>query len=150
VLLDGNWVRSEEESATMNMIRVLHLTPSGELAQVTSGPHVPLLTSLNSTCLLPATAEDIKILDLYTDLTWLPKYNEGIDTESKSDRASSEGPGQNEEEQEKQLTKRELGRMKNKRRVLEKAQEAADKEEPATKRNKGDQDIIMDIDRDHA
>jgi len=150
VLLDGNWVHSEEEGATTNMIRVLHLTPSGELAEVTSGPHVPLLTSLNSTYLLPATAEDIKILDLYTDLTWLPKYNEGIDIESKSNRAPSEGP---EEEQEKQLSKRELGRLKNKRKVLEKAQKAADKtleEEPATKRNKGGQDIVMDIDRDHA
>lgn len=31
VFLDGNWVRSEEESATTNMIRVLHLTPSGEV-----------------------------------------------------------------------------------------------------------------------
>jgi tRNA (guanine-N(7)-)-methyltransferase subunit TRM82 len=31
VLLDGNWVRSEEGSATTNMIRVLHLTPSGEV-----------------------------------------------------------------------------------------------------------------------
>ncbi len=89
---------------------------------------------------------------MYTDLTWLPKFNEGIDTESKSDRAPSEGPGQNEEEEEKQLSKRELGRLKNKRKVLEKAQKAADKmleEEPATKRNKSDQDI-MDIDRDHA
>ena len=31
VLLDGNWIRSEEESVTTNMIRVLHLTPSGEV-----------------------------------------------------------------------------------------------------------------------
>lgn len=78
-----------------------------------------------------ATAEDIKQLDLYTDLTWLPKHNEGID---KSDRAPSEGPGENEEEQ---LTKRELGRMKNKRRVLEKVQEASEKalEEPVNETN---------------
>ena len=77
----------------------------------------------------------------------MPKYNEGIDTESKSDRAPSEDPGQNEEEQEKHLSKRELGRLKNKRKVLEKAQKAADRtleEEPVTKRNKADQDI-MDI-----
>lgn len=75
----------------------------------------------------------MKQLDLYTDLTWMPKHNEGID---KSDRAPSEGPAENEEEQ---LTKRELGRMKNKRRVLEKVQEASEKaleEGPVMKRTK--------------
>ena len=29
VLLDGNWTGPGEEGATTNMIRVLHLTPSG-------------------------------------------------------------------------------------------------------------------------
>lgn len=39
VLLDGNWTGPGEESATANMVRVLHLTPSdGEVIHIFHHP----------------------------------------------------------------------------------------------------------------
>ncbi|KAF8630455.1 hypothetical protein AX15_002907 [Amanita polypyramis BW_CC] len=168
-LLDGSWTSSGEGDQTTSMIRALQLTTSGELAELSStelGSYAALLTSLNTTCLRQTTAEEIKKLDFYTDLTWLPKYNEGIDSEgggNKSDPTSSELPSQpeNDQGQEKELTKRELGRLKNKRKVLARAQEAADRvlddinegavemrgaAEPATKKGKVEHENSMDVD----
>ncbi|KAK2463593.1 hypothetical protein APHAL10511_004344 [Amanita phalloides] len=139
-ILDGSWTHPGEDDTTTNVVRILRLTPSGELAEVTSGPHDHLLGSLME---FSAATTGSKNLDFYTDLTWLPKRNGSIDTDAKSDLAPSEGLAGSNEEQEKQLTKRELGRLRNKRKVQARAQEAAvaaledeEKAEPTTKRIK--------------
>ena len=115
---------------------------------------------------MSATPEDTKKLDLYGDLTAMPKYS----SDASSDQAeplpigapqlsasetvkSTKGKGKAE------LSKKELGRIKNKQKVLEKAQEKTRKasepagsEEPEAKRARSeatseheskDDDVVM-------
>ncbi|THG97223.1 hypothetical protein EW026_g4740 [Hermanssonia centrifuga] len=101
-----------------------------------------LLTSLNTTCVLPATASDLKTLDLYSALSSLPKnvdpehdpmrrenQNQNLDAfeiESvASSRAGTPIPGGSKKGKAKSggPTQRELARMKNKKAVLAKMQE---------------------------
>lgn len=112
VAVDAAW--SEEGPTHTNksaMIRVLKLS-SGQLAEATLDS--PLLSSLNERCLLPATADDLQKLDLYGDLTSMPKGSDvGQDPGS---RHLDENPIG------KQVSKKELGRLKSKQAVLEKVQ----------------------------
>ncbi|KIL69353.1 hypothetical protein M378DRAFT_184523 [Amanita muscaria Koide BX008] len=156
VLLDGNWNQlGTQEAPVTSLVRVLYMTPTGELAEAASeqlGSSTALLTSLNSTerltKRLTATVAELKKLNLYTDLTWLPKHNEGIDPETsdKPERATSEMRAPTEADmdgdQEKQMTKRELARLKNKKKVLAKAQEAANKDVGVVEEDGGDDEPV--------
>ncbi|PFH51854.1 hypothetical protein AMATHDRAFT_2753 [Amanita thiersii Skay4041] len=125
VLLDINWKETRppvsprnDENASTSLVRVLTLNSTGQFAEPRPsqlGSHMSLLATLNSIRLL-ATTNDLKKQDVYANLTWLPKYNErGAPAEGNT------GPDNPEE----QMTKRQLGRLKNKKAVLAKAQEIA-------------------------
>ncbi|RDB23684.1 tRNA (guanine-N(7)-)-methyltransferase non-catalytic subunit TRM82 [Hypsizygus marmoreus] len=121
VSLDGNWSESGLDSTAgePRFIRVLDVL-SGEL--VDRALDSPLLASLNAKCLLPAYAEDLKRLDLYGDLTSMPKNtSEGDQDQGGDTPLPSEGTPP-----EKPVNKKVLGRLKNKRAVLDKVQEIAE------------------------
>ncbi|KAF9218502.1 hypothetical protein BS17DRAFT_742044 [Gyrodon lividus] len=90
-----------------------------------------VLDCLNSTCSLSATADDLKVLDLYSDLSSLPK-NVEAEAESQArepsetlpERAEDSGAGDivSTAGNDKGLTKRAFGRMKHKR-ALERLQQ---------------------------
>lgn len=104
-----------------------------------------LLSSLNSTCILPATDADIKALDLYNALSSMPKNvdteNDAIQRDDVIEIAAHGGeinPSENPVKTqgrgrkghrgkhngaEGELTQRELGRLKNKKALLAKLQQ---------------------------
>ncbi|KAF8637615.1 hypothetical protein AX17_002684 [Amanita inopinata Kibby_2008] len=140
-LLDGTWNSgsAEEDSRAGTSSLVYTLVLSASLLQLVEllpsdlGTHAAVLSSLNSTCLLPATVEDLRKLDSYADLTWLPKHNDTIDQEGRAKpghvpfEATGLPEGGPHDVEEKQLTKRELGRLKSKMAVLAKAKETPEK-----------------------
>ncbi|KIM44673.1 hypothetical protein M413DRAFT_442627 [Hebeloma cylindrosporum] len=139
VSLDGEWLpEGVEDSPRCESMDSLN-GPMAKLLKIAGGKFVedsetlkPLVNSLNSGSLLPATSEDLKRLDLYSDLVTLPKYVDD-DTEtndvtrqdmpigapdlSSSEMAKSRGKGKTE------LSKKELGRLKLKQAVMAKANE---------------------------
>ncbi|GLB41843.1 putative required for the formation of N(7)-methylguanine at position 46 (m7G46) in tRNA [Lyophyllum shimeji] len=134
VSLDGNWPEATSEKPEKAFVRVLDAT-SGELAEATLAS--PLLDALNSAALQPASTEDLEQLDLYGDLSAMPKGHEPEEGGDASTKA--EAP----------VTKRTIGRLRNKQAVLEKAQAmatatastpAADDEvqEPSAKKTKSE------------
>ncbi|KAF8551355.1 WD40 repeat-like protein [Imleria badia] len=80
-----------------------------------------LLDSLNTICSLPAAAEDLQALDLYSDLSSLPKSIDGEQGGRVLERLKSSHEPQEDEPTEESasvsvgLTKRALGRLKHKR-----------------------------------
>ncbi|KAG5650540.1 hypothetical protein H0H81_011869 [Sphagnurus paluster] len=141
VSLDGNWSDKSKKS----FVHVLELSSSGEFLEVMR--ELPLLATLNSKCLHPASEENIKELDLYGDLAAMPK-----NTEAENDQ---DGETPTPADAEKTTNKKVLGRLKNKQAVLEKAQAIAsasvlgDSEgikEPDAKKTKsehGSEDVVM-------
>ncbi|KAF8967637.1 WD40-repeat-containing domain protein [Flammula alnicola] len=121
VNLDGAWLAqtesvslsTEEQSGSKAgpMAKILKVS-GGELVE-DSETLKPLIDSLNSRSLLPATPESLKKLALYSDLVSLPKYADPFE----GDDAKAKGKGKTE------LSKKELGRMKTKQAVLAKAME---------------------------
>ncbi|KAG6853880.1 hypothetical protein C0991_000345, partial [Blastosporella zonata] len=131
VTLDGNWT-DDTEPGIKSFVHVLEVSGSGELTKSTSSQ---IIESLNSKALLPgsyhtplstsallltsnnypATAEDLKKLELYNDLVAMPKGNDA-DNDQEGDGAAPEPEKQN---------KKILGRLKNKQKVLEKEQALA-------------------------
>ncbi|KAJ6581834.1 WD40-repeat-containing domain protein [Mycena capillaripes] len=110
VCLDGQWSESGSDVAdsTPAMVRVLKLS-ADKLIEV-SADTLPLLSSLNSKCLLSATPAELKALDLYQTLSALPKNNE---TEhDPMDREPIENPSDG-----KEISRKELGRLKSKKAV---------------------------------
>ncbi|KAG6908959.1 hypothetical protein DXG01_002565 [Tephrocybe rancida] len=140
VTLDGNWTDGTEPS-TKCFVLVVDISESGEL--VKSITTSPICEALNSKVLLPASAEDLKKLELYNDLVAMPKGNDAENEEG--DIAAPEPEKQN---------KKILGRLKNKQKVLEKEQALASApgtsddgaKEPDAKKPRsevGDKDVVM-------
>ncbi|KAJ3507396.1 hypothetical protein NLJ89_g6329 [Agrocybe chaxingu] len=77
VSLDGEWRNPEAEaevgSLPSPMVKILRVS-SGNLSEDLESKKA-LVNSLNSRSLLPATPDDLKKLDLYGDLTSMPKYH---------------------------------------------------------------------------
>ncbi|KAJ7656294.1 WD40 repeat-like protein [Mycena polygramma] len=147
VCLDGLW-SEDATNSTPTMVRVVRLF-ADKLVEVTADA-VPLLSSLNSKCLLPATPAELKALDLYSPLSALPKNTE---TEhDPMDREPLENPDDG-----KEVSRKELGRLKSKKAVAKvqttRPAGEAELEERSTKRAKsehddvgegGSRDVIMD------
>lgn len=143
VSVDANWSEDSPENPETKsaMIRVLKAS-SGELTEATLDS--PLLRSLNGMCMLPATADDLRKLDLYGDLVSMPKGTEAEQELEILSPSESAAMG-------KQISKKELGRLRSKQAVLAKLQsnvegvtdiprsEGDDTKEPQTKKTKSDQ-----------
>ncbi|KAG6897821.1 hypothetical protein C0992_010625 [Termitomyces sp. T32_za158] len=157
VTLDGNWVDGTEPMHKCFFL-VIEISESGELSKSTSESLI--INALNSTVLLPgmhrtfymsnrltqsnttATEDDLEKLELYNDLVAMPKGYEG-ENDLDGDKPS---------EPEKQ-SKRILGRLKNKEKVLQKERQLASAvddgtKEPDVKKAKsnagdGEQDVNM-------
>jgi len=115
--LDGNWTEGTPEKSEKAFVRVLN--SSGGLVEATR--ESPLLATLNSGSLHPASADDIKRLDLYGDLIAMPKSNEADHDQEGDVPTPAEAPA----------SKKTLGRLKNKQAVLEKVQAMASVSTPA-------------------
>ncbi|KAG5719661.1 tRNA (guanine-N(7)-)-methyltransferase subunit TRM82, partial [Termitomyces sp. T112] len=138
VTLDGNW-SDGTEPITKCFVLAIEISESGELSKSTS--ESPVTRTLNSTALLPATEDDLKRLELYNDLVAMPK---GFEAEN--DPEGDTAPP----EPEKQ-SKRILGRLKNKQKVLDKERELAvavddEVKEPDAKKTKSDVGGQQDVD----
>ncbi|KAF7356394.1 tRNA (guanine-N(7)-)-methyltransferase non-catalytic subunit TRM82 [Mycena venus] len=109
VCLDGQW-GVDSADGTPVMVRVVRLS-GDKLVEVSGNDVPPLLSSLNSKCLLPTTPAELKALDLFLPLSALPKNN---DVEhDPMDREGFDNPG---------VSKKELGRLKSKKAVAAKVQ----------------------------
>ncbi|KAF8141817.1 WD40 repeat-like protein [Boletus edulis] len=113
VLLDADF--SEESDASNEHPRKLVQIVQWSIDKFVDAGSSMLLDSLNTICSLPATAEDLQTLDLYSDLVTLPK---SIDREQGSQGNEAE-PTEGCPSGSVGLTKRALGRQKHKR-ALEK------------------------------
>ncbi|KAI0630672.1 WD40-repeat-containing domain protein [Trametes polyzona] len=121
VLLDSAWEEtpSEQPADSTSPVRVL----SWQDATLIDAPghDTPLLTALNSNGRVPATAAELKALDLYAALSALPKNvdpeHDPLIRDTLSEVAVEGAP------EGKQLTQRELGRLKKKKALLAKVQE---------------------------
>ncbi|KNZ74606.1 tRNA (guanine-N(7)-)-methyltransferase subunit TRM82 [Termitomyces sp. J132] len=138
VTLDGNW-SDGTEPRTKCFVLAIEISESGEVQP--SYTHVFLTRTLNSTALLPATEDDLKRLELYNDLVAMPKGFE-VENDPEGDTAPPEP--------EKQ-SKRILGRLKNKQKVLDKERELAvavddEVKEPDAKKTKSDVGGQQDVD----
>ncbi|KAJ7117685.1 WD40-repeat-containing domain protein [Mycena epipterygia] len=151
VCLDGQWSESGAASATESaptMVRVVRLS-AGTLVEVSDESITPLLSSLNSKCVLPANMAELKTLDLYLSLSALPKNNDA--EHDPMDREIVENPG--DDGQTKDISRKELGRLKSKKAIakVQSTRPAGDElEERSTKRAKSEQDdegsadVVMD------
>lgn len=122
VSLDGQWSSGEPDGTALSenspMVRTVKKS-LGELIE-TFDTHKSLIDSLNFKGLLPAGTEDFKKLDLYNDLTSMPKYI------ADAENVTAEGPeistmtsdATTSTAAAKELSKKELGRMKSKQAVL--------------------------------
>ncbi|KAF8216772.1 WD40-repeat-containing domain protein [Mycena galopus ATCC 62051] len=142
VCLDGQWSETGVDSTDSNptIVRVVKLSgdksSASQLVEVSSDAG-PLVSSLNSKCLLPATPTEVKALELYLPLSALPKNNEA--EHDPMDREPLESLGD-----EKEISKKELGRLKSKQAVA-KVQSTrpageGELEEPSTKKAKSEHD----------
>jgi len=88
-----------------------------QLKEVGESSDIMLLRSLNSSCLLPATPADLKSLDLYAHLSSMPK-NSSDEVDGAGDGIPQGSRNKNKkigQDQTPTATKRELGRLKNKK-----------------------------------
>ncbi|KAI6024436.1 WD40-repeat-containing domain protein [Pisolithus marmoratus] len=139
ILLDADYGSKAKPDGVGKLVRVVRWH-SDEFLEVDTSP---LLQSLNSACVIPATLTELKALDLYSDLASLPKH---VDDEPGSQsREQSELPGHGGSgvsvNVEKSLPKRTLGRLKHKlalQRLLQAQAEGAESEAPDTKRPKAE------------
>ncbi|KAL1762840.1 FAD dependent oxidoreductase-domain-containing protein [Schizophyllum commune] len=102
VSLDFQW--GDEASRTGTSVKLLQVV-DGKLTEATEQP--PIVTTLNTTCLKPATND---ALDLYGALASMPKFNIPVQEEEGDATPVPDEP----------MTKRQMGRMKNKSAVLAK------------------------------
>ncbi|KAI0083845.1 WD40 repeat-like protein [Irpex rosettiformis] len=124
VLVDGE--RETDAGVDQGLVRLLHWTSGQLIEDPSSADENALLKSLNSTCKIPATSEDIKTLDIYSALSAMPKH---VDPEhdpfegttSRTSLEKSQG-----KRKAKELSQRGQARLKKKQAVLAKMQEQAD------------------------
>ncbi|KAL1667097.1 FAD dependent oxidoreductase-domain-containing protein [Schizophyllum commune] len=105
ISLDFQW--GDEASRAGTSVMALQLV-DGKLVEVTEQP--PIITTLNTTCLKPATNDALDALDLYGALASMPKFNIPAPEEEGDATPVPDEP----------MTKRQMGRMKNKSAVLAK------------------------------
>ncbi|KAJ7066403.1 WD40 repeat-like protein [Mycena amicta] len=130
VSLDGGWSDADARS----MVRLAKLDADGKLVEVADSSS-PLLTTLTSTALVAATPAELTALELYAPLTALPKGRES--EHDPMERAAGESVAGDERE----LSKKELGRLKTKKAVAKKqGREGEDEDERETKRVRSDQE----------
>lgn len=110
VLLDANY-SSQDRKDDSRFVHIVQLSRSGQLSPI-STPDPPIITTLNSSCLIQATPDEIQKLELYNDLVSMPK--------------SSAEENHEENEDEKGMSKRSLGRLKNKKLVKEQRKRVED------------------------
>ncbi|KAG1728050.1 WD40-repeat-containing domain protein [Suillus paluster] len=117
VLLDADWSSQGSRSGKgkggdSNLVEVRRWTSDN----FTTTHPAPLASALNS-CTLPATQVDLKTLDLYSDLLALPKNVEAEAedrTEDLSEMAVDDTATADGRSDDKDITKRGLGRLKHK------------------------------------
>ncbi|KAI1788151.1 WD40 repeat-like protein [Ganoderma leucocontextum] len=119
-LLDAEWAGAHPSSSESPRFARLLSWEGSTLSE--SATENPLLTALNSKCPVPATPAELKTLDLYSDLSSLPKH---VDPEHDAliRDTLSEAAAFDPQTEGKQLTQRELGRLKKKKALLAKIQE---------------------------
>lgn len=137
--MDADYGGKENPESLGKLVRVVRWH-SGEFLEVDNAP--PLLQSLNSACVIPATPTELKALDLYSDLVSLPKHVDGEpEIQERGQSELLEGSGTS-ASVERSLPKRTLGRLKHKlalQRLLQDQAESADSEAPpGTKRPKAE------------
>ncbi|KAF8159551.1 WD40-repeat-containing domain protein [Crassisporium funariophilum] len=122
VSLDGQWqpdqadasVSPSENKSTVRTLRFI----SGKFVEV-HDVHNSLVQSLNSDALLQASKEDLKALDLYIDLTSMPKYHTETDPDLLPTLPTHTSTLTDEQQPPKaELSKKVLGRMKSKKAVM--------------------------------
>ncbi|KAI0333911.1 hypothetical protein GY45DRAFT_1243707 [Cubamyces sp. BRFM 1775] len=127
--LDAGWNATDGAPESVQQPVQLLSWQDATLSSSTHNEH-PLLASLNSQCLVTATPAELKTLDLYGALSSLPKNVDPEhdplvrDTLSEAAAVSIDGDG-------KQLTQRELGRLKKKKALLAKIQEQEQQKRPS-------------------
>ncbi|KAJ7016266.1 WD40 repeat-like protein [Mycena alexandri] len=125
VWVDGNWSETDASESAPSMVRVVRLS-ADKLVEVPAESS-PLLLSLNSKCLLPATPAELKALELYLPLSALPKNNDS--DHDPMDREPLENAAD-------QISKKELGRLKSKKAVAKvQSTRPAGEEEPSEERS---------------
>ncbi|OBZ66832.1 tRNA (guanine-N(7)-)-methyltransferase non-catalytic subunit TRM82 [Grifola frondosa] len=139
VSLDSEWTDLQHSATNLAVetpsVKILFWT-NGTLAEIPNVENPVLLTSLNSKCIIPATSADLKVLDIYSALSSMPKNvdseHDALVRDTLSDIAA-------ESEEGKELTQRELARLRKKKALLAKIQEQA-REETAEKGRDNDAD----------
>ncbi|KAI0741370.1 WD40-repeat-containing domain protein [Daedaleopsis nitida] len=120
-LVDAQWTGvPDTPSEDPQSVRLLQW--NGANLVEPSNPEAPLLAALNAACRIPATPKELKTLDLYSDLSSLPK-NVDPDHDPLIRDTLSEAAAMDPETDGKQMTQRELGRLKKKKALLAKIQE---------------------------
>ncbi|KAI0709668.1 WD40-repeat-containing domain protein [Cerioporus squamosus] len=128
VLLDAEWTGAPSSASSEKPQFVRMLTWNGATLSESTPSDAPLLASLNSKCLVPATPDDLKKLDLYSDLASMPK-NVDPEHDPLIRDSLSEAAAIDPETDGKGLTQRELGRLRKKKALLAKIQEKEQQKE---------------------
>ncbi|PIL25327.1 hypothetical protein GSI_13216 [Ganoderma sinense ZZ0214-1] len=124
-LLDAEWAGAQSSSSDSENPRFARLLSweGGTLSETTTDS--VLLAALNSKCPVPATAAELKALDLYSDLSSMPKHvdpeHDALIRDTLSEAAAVDPATDG-----KELTQRELGRIRKKKALLAKIQERED------------------------
>ncbi|TFK74993.1 WD40 repeat-like protein [Pluteus cervinus] len=115
VTLDASWPEQHTSLSRDNRdwVRLLRFE-SDRFAEVTGA--IPLLDALNSTHLLSATTEERSKLDLYSDLTALPKRAD-FESNLVEQEAFEALPEEDTASTDKAKSKKALGRLKSKKAV---------------------------------
>ncbi|KIM53403.1 hypothetical protein SCLCIDRAFT_139079 [Scleroderma citrinum Foug A] len=150
ILLDADYAAKTGAESGDKLVRAVKWLTD----KFVEADNLPLLESLNTTCTIPATLEDLKTLDLYADLTSLPKHigeESGSQARDQSelpeglDGASGEGTSVVDE---KGLPKRTAGRLKHKlalQRLQQEKGSRADSEAPDVKRPRAETEEQADV-----
>ncbi|KAM5544290.1 hypothetical protein V8D89_001950 [Ganoderma adspersum] len=125
ILFDAEWAGAQPSSSSKSLRFARLLSWEGSTLSETTAADSALLTALNSKCPVPATAAELKGLDLYSDLSSMPKH---VDPEHDAliRDALSEAAAFDPATDGKELTQRELGRIRKKKALLAKIQERED------------------------
>ncbi|KAI9062584.1 hypothetical protein FKP32DRAFT_1573444 [Trametes sanguinea] len=122
VLLDAEWGVSPD-AATEDARRVQVLSWQDATLSTVPENELPLVSTLNTKLLVPATPAELKTLDLYSPLVSLPKNVDPEHDPLIRDTLSEVAAAASIDGEGKQLTQRELGRLKKKKALLAKIQE---------------------------
>ncbi|OSD04707.1 WD40 repeat-like protein [Trametes coccinea BRFM310] len=122
VLMDAEW-GTNAGSVVGDARRVQILAWQDATLSEAPGNESPLVSALNTKMLVPATPAELKTLDLYSPLVSLPKNVDPEHDPLIRDTLSEVAAVASIDGEGKQLTQRELGRLKKKKALLAKIQE---------------------------